>query len=44
MLLGRSPKVEFICGKCGQYNAGRFNDRIYDRAGGHIKKKFYYGE
>ena len=24
MLIGISPKFEYICGKCGNYNKGRF--------------------
>lgn len=36
MLFGRSPKVEFLCGKCGKYNTGRFTTRTYDHEGGHL--------
>ena len=36
MLLGISPKFEYLCGKCGKYNKGRFTAKTYDRKGGHL--------
>lgn len=36
MLFGISPKFEYICGKCGKYNKGRFTSNTYDREGGHL--------
>jgi DNA-directed RNA polymerase subunit RPC12/RpoP len=36
MLIGVSPKFEYICGKCGKYNNGRFTSNTYDRKGGHL--------
>ena len=37
MLIGISPKIEYLCGKCGKYNKGRFNSDSYDRDGGHLR-------
>ena len=25
MIFGKSPKIKYLCGKCGRYNEGRLN-------------------